>query len=133
MKFNDLFLSLAIYLASSVRSFNSTGVTVMSIASGSAMGRSASSSSWSDSRILAPFATTSPSSSSFDVSSYISSTKINHFNLGYVTGDAQGNPKWRGKDPILTDVYVDFVRKTRSTGGDVVVSFGGSKGELLLR
>lgn len=134
MKLHDLLLSTTLYLAASVRSFNSTGMTVLSVASGSASGRSADSSTWSDSRILAPFASISPSSSSasFDVASYISTTKINHFNLGYITGDSQGNPKWDGKDPILTDIYVDFVRKTRSSGGDVVFSFGGSNGELLV-
>ena len=132
MKLHDLFLSTTLYLSASVRSFNSTGTTVLSVASGSASGRSVDGSTWSDSRILAPFASLSSpsslSSASFDVASYISSTRINHFNLGYITGDSHGNPKWDGKDPILTDIYVDFVRKARSSGGDVLFSFGGSNG-----
>ncbi len=122
MKTFNLLIRLFLFLTISVKTFNLTGPTVITVAT-----ENADPNRWIDAKILAPYASIS-ASSSFDVATYISSTKINRFNLGYVTGDSLGNPKWNGEDPLLTDSYVNFIKKARSYGGDVIVSFGGSRG-----
>ncbi|KAJ3369781.1 hypothetical protein HDU91_006905 [Kappamyces sp. JEL0680] len=118
----NLKLLLTLWAALPVQGFNSTGPLVLSAAGNNLA------SPWT-SKILAPIVETSPESP-FDISSAITQTSLNTFTLGLIEGDSQGNPKWGGKLPILTPTYVDFIKKVRLTGGDVIVAFGSGGVDL---
>jgi hypothetical protein len=83
------------------------------------------------SRILAPylFLVKWPK---FDVNDCIWNTGQKLYTLAFITGDDNGNPAWSGYDPLTDTFYSDYVNNIRNQGGDVIISFGGAAGNLLL-
>ena len=66
----------------------------------------------------------------FDAASCISTTGLETLLLSHINADANGNPAWMGVLPINSEYPVNLLREIRSSGADVIVSFGGTGGGI---
>ncbi|KAH9276386.1 hypothetical protein BASA83_001077 [Batrachochytrium salamandrivorans] len=53
------------------------------------------------------------------------------YNLGYLVADATNSPSWGGLHSLSDSWYLSQIQQIRNFGGDVMISFGGPKGQEL--
>ncbi|KAH6573639.1 hypothetical protein BASA62_002853 [Batrachochytrium salamandrivorans] len=53
------------------------------------------------------------------------------YNLGYMVADATNSPSWGGLHSLSDSWYLSQIQQIRNFGGDVMISFGGPKGQEL--
>jgi chitinase len=82
--------------------------------------------SWPD-KILAPYLYTSINNE-FDLDKVFIHTQHKHWTLCFVIADKNGNPSWNGHESTEDPFFSTYIKKIKSQGGDVVVSFGGASG-----
>lgn len=58
----------------------------------------------------------------------ITTAPVKNFILGFIVADKDNEPSWGGYYKITSNHYIDVIKKVRSNGGDVIVSFGGAVG-----
>ena len=64
----------------------------------------------------------------FDVANAAKTTGSKYYTLAFIVSDASGNPSWGSSVPLSQAFYNDIITNLRSSGGDVIISFGGAIG-----
>jgi chitodextrinase len=67
----------------------------------------------------------------FSITEAYNKTGQKFFTLAFITSGGGCTPKWGGTIPMEQNHYVNEIEFLRSTGGDVIVSFGGANGSEL--
>jgi chitinase len=75
-------------------------------------------------RIFAPYVDilTHPT---FDINFASSKSGVSQFILGSMGSNQFGNPAWGDNLALDEQFYVDYIKKIRANGGDIMISFGG--------
>jgi chitinase len=56
---------------------------------------------------------------------------VNYYTLAFITASSSGEPAWNGVIPMGDCHYLESANQVRSSGGDIIISFGGESGSEL--